>query len=547
MLTDVGKARSVLGLSLLVTGFWGIASSLAQNNGARPGWKREEVHLGVQAGTKIRAVYHPPNRPVPFRGRRGRPMAAQTAPATRSASVQANVINSPPLDGFVPYIAVVATDEDDPYAYESTPWGSVVGTPFVSNLATGYAVGLYDTGASSTVIGYASANQMGLYAANQLTLNTSEVTGVTGSVECYTSKPIGLFVDGLQAVDPQSMLLNIDDMKGQSNYAALVAPEPAAGAPDLFTAIGAPMAAYFHAVFRNDQPVTRVINGETYTAPTIRLYESRFDPALPTYPNFITLKYLPDDTPVSYFPCFAILFGCPDDDKPLIPSLIGGGNLAQSLFFTDQGAGLDLSDNGRSWPFKKFIVDTGAQVTVIGSTVVARLALNPSSPDFQVDIQGVDGQTVIRPGFYLDSMDIPGVGEWLSYTQVPVVYLDVCSPECVTPSGCSCNLDGIIGMNLLEKYNFVVHGGLYEGLIPSISFQKIRIFGDFDGNFEVDYDDFLAFQACADGPNIPVSGPGCLAVDADDDQDVDQDDFGVFQSCFSGTGNEADVNCGPPA
>jgi hypothetical protein len=532
--------RAMLGLSLLPGLLMAGEPASDQAAAPVPGWKRQEVDLRIGAGKRVRAVYAPADRPVPFHGTYRRPLPARHFAGPAAAGAQVGVINSPPLDGFVPYITVVATDEKDLDTYSSTPWDSLVGSPFVSDPALSYAVGLYDTGASSSVIGYASANQMGLYAANQLTQNTITVTGVTGSVDCYTSKPLGLFVDGLQAVDPQSLLLSTDAMRGQSNYCALVGPEPAAGAPDLATAIGAPMAAYFHAAFRNDQPVTRVIDGQVCTGPSIRLYENASDPAIPAYPNWIDLQYLPDDTPVMYFPCISILFECPDDNQPWIPSLIGGGNLAQSLFFISQSIGLDLTDTGHSRTFYKFIIDTGAQVTVIGSTVVARLALNPSQPDFQVDIQGVDGQTVIRPGFYLDTMDIPGVGAWLSYTHVPVVYLDVASPECLT-----CKLDGIIGMNLLDKYNFVVHGGLYEGTAPTLAFERIAIFGDSDGDFDVDQDDVLQFEACAAGPNITPANPDCLFFDEDGDNDVDQSDFGALQACYSGAGIDADPKCHP--
>ena len=65
-----------------------------------------------------------------------------------------------------------------------------------------------------------------------------------------------------------------------------------------------------------------------------------------------------------------------------------------------------------------------------------------------------------------------------------------------------------------------------------------------------------AFAACMTGADVPY-GPGnvpagCtlslnragrLPADFDGDQDVDQDDFGVLQRCLSGAGNPADVGC----
>jgi hypothetical protein len=96
--------------------------------------------------------------------------------------------------------------------------------------------------------------------------------------------------------------------------------------------------------------------------------------------------------------------------------------------------------------------DTGAQVTVIGSRVGARLGLNPDNPEFIVEIMGVTGITTDEPGFYIDSIAIPALGGWLRFANVPVILLDVFSPEGGT-------LDGIIGMNLLDDFNFVLHGG----------------------------------------------------------------------------------------
>ncbi len=69
---------------------------------------------------------------------------------------------------------------------------------------------------------------------------------------------------------------------------------------------------------------------------------------------------------------------------------------------------------------------------------------------------------------------------------------------------------------------------------------------DFDGDCDVDADDFAIFEACATGPNVaylPAVPQGCplapgldgkIAADFDEDADVDQTDFGVFQRCFRG-------------
>lgn len=232
------------------------------------------------------------------------------------------------------------------------------------------------------------------------------------------------------------------------------------------------------------------------------------------------------------------------DDDPQTPSVVGQFSFpVQSLFFISEESGVDLYEGTRSSLVNDgFMLDTGAQVTVIGTAIGARLALNTSNPDFLVDITGVDGTTVQKPGFYIDALDIPALGEWLSFTNVPVVLLNVASPE-------GGSLDGIIGMNLFTEYNLAIQGG---GLLgqnsPVLSFERIQhipIFGDADGDGDVDWGDFQAFTNCNTGPLILQMEPACLAFDGDGDGDVDQIDFGYFQRCISSDGVRADPGCNP--
>lgn len=69
-----------------------------------------------------------------------------------------------------------------------------------------------------------------------------------------------------------------------------------------------------------------------------------------------------------------------------------------------------------------------------------------------------------------------------------------------------------------------------------------HVAADFDGDCDVDHDDYLAFEACGSGPAIPLTG-GCEPKDLDHDNDVDASDFGLFQRCYSGANNPAAPNC----
>ena len=66
-------------------------------------------------------------------------------------------------------------------------------------------------------------------------------------------------------------------------------------------------------------------------------------------------------------------------------------------------------------------------------------------------------------------MEIPALGQWLRFSNVPVTLLDVSSPEGGT-------LDGIIGMNLFTEFNLVLRGGglaLEED--PYLAFEPIHV------------------------------------------------------------------------
>jgi hypothetical protein len=66
--------------------------------------------------------------------------------------------------------------------------------------------------------------------------------------------------------------------------------------------------------------------------------------------------------------------------------------------------------------------------------------------------------------------------------------------------------------------------------------------GDFDGDGDVDFDDFGNFQLCHTGSN-QAPDVGCEIADLDRDNDVDQLDFGAFQRCYRGVGVPVDPSC----
>jgi hypothetical protein len=67
--------------------------------------------------------------------------------------------------------------------------------------------------------------------------------------------------------------------------------------------------------------------------------------------------------------------------------------------------------------------------------------------------------------------------------------------------------------------------------------------GDFDGDGDVDQDDFGYFQRCFTGSGNGQTEPACQAARLDEDIDVDGDDFTIFQGCLSGAGVPSDAEC----
>jgi hypothetical protein len=468
-----------------------LIQSLAAS-GHEPARQREEVDWQAGAGRRIKAITYPKGeRPVLEPAERSvakhRLSRQQQVKGLRSAVsgrtevaspvvVQTIDVNSPPVAGFTPWIAISVTKArsgDD--TYDATPSSFVTGSyPTGVSPDTDFVIGIFDTGASAHVFGYANAQTLGFFRSSLVTSNETIISGVTGSVAASVSYPLGVFVDGLHAIDSGALKLNRTGMVGETNVSVMVGQNPGTY-PDLATAIGSPMSVYYTSVFYNDQPVTVTYKGKEYTGPDVRIYYDEADPCIPTFSNTIPLELRPlGATSVQYIP--TLDYGDIDDIfggdfsldlSPSTPSIIIG-NSYQSLFFVSS---VDLYDgNDFALDKSRFMLDTGAQVTVIGSRIAARLRIDPAQSDFDVEIEDVTGEVVTYPGFYLDRIEIPALGDWVGFRHVPVVWLDVSSPEGGT-------LDGIIGMNLFSDFNLLLDGGRFSTDDPVLQFEPIAAAG----------------------------------------------------------------------
>ncbi len=306
-------------------------------------------------------------------------------------------------------------------------------------------------------------------------------------------------------------------MVGESNTSVAVGlPEDCTDGSELPTVAGTSLSVFYTTVIRNDVRVYLERDGRLYVGPDVELFEPD-DPGIPTYPRSVTLEMRGgeggDIVAVQYIPDF---FGTMEPVAPttavtsLVPLVNAGGS-----YFTQA----QVTENGLSPPTApEMMLDTGAQVSVIGLGPGGWLGLNPSNPDFTVDIEGVGGVLEDVPGFFIDELTIPAIGGLLQYTQVPMILLDIDSVE-------GGKLDGILGMNLFTDRNLVLHGDMDS---PKLEISDPLGFDicdlDVDGDVDtVDYDTFEAAFTGAGGSAINAY------ADFDGDGDVDLIDFATLQ------------------
>jgi hypothetical protein len=499
---DMTYGKSVSGAFLFVFSIAFFGSAF----GERSGWKREEVELRLPNNMKARAIRYPEGKRPLTRGK------MESRPVRRKAKkvldrwdsdtnisipeeVGVSIIDSPPLGGFVPWVVVTLTDErSDESDYSDYPETSVVGDYLAPDPAGDFAIGLFDTGASIHLASYGARQRMDI-TNDLLTPNPLIITGVTGEVETLVSYPIGVFATGVDALaptsgtDPNAVIVDTSGMVGHTNVSIAVGKIPEPNLPDIPTVIGTPLSVNFNTVINTEQEITITYEGQTYSTPDIEFYEEG-DPSIPNYTSYVPLRLVPEGSiDVQYFPDLLAIMDL--IFRPLYPSMIMGTSM-QSRFFINavhlyEGS-FDSEDKAR------FLLDTGAQITVIGDYVAANLKLNPEDAEFWVEIAGVTGEIVEKPGFYIDALEIEGVGEWLEFTNVPVVHLE----NEYIPGGDGTPLDGIIGMNLLMEYNLVLRGN-YSA--PELRFEYIAndIVGDIapaGGDGEVNILDIVMLANC---------------------------------------------------
>ncbi len=475
---------------------------------AADGWVRHSTDIAAGLGLRVTAIHYPAGSPRAI---------APSGPTAAAASVLPI-----PIAGPVPHIAVGLTNaaKSGEFVWAHVLANSLVGSPLNPPLSQNYAIGTFDTGGTVNIIGYCQREALGLTSA-WLTGNTVPVGGVGGQIDADVSKPLGVFVAGLQDIDPVTSALDTNAMVGHWHVSVASPQESACGdIIDIPTAIGTPLFAFHSVVIRNDNPQQVEHGGRIYYGPAVEIYDWG-DPAVPTFPTVVPLDPRPPgQTTSAYYPDILNM----DFQTPWVPTALvtTEGDIPVGGWFV---ASTWLREGPRPAVNKMFMVDTGAQISLMRSFVAGQLGLDPAQPEFTVEVTGVAGDVHVAPGFYVDLLELDAFGGPISFSQVPMIIEDVPSVEGGT-------LDGIVGMNVFFNRNIAMK--MNRAGTSTLEISDPLPYGDFDRDGDVDLMDFSTFQGCFNGPNQPPTGLGCAGVDADNDGDVDLSDFGSFQACFNG-------------
>jgi len=449
---------------------------------------------------------------------------------------------APRLAGFQPLVAIttsskrVSSLEDDyEHRLESTydcdpnhlPDGLTCGA-LNPGASQNFVVGVLDSGSIADLLSGIFADVVGLTGGN-VTENTVPIGGVGGTVNAHLTFPLGFYAAGLSAVDAAGQL-DTFALIGHSNSVGLVAPPIICDDQIAVTGfIGTPLIAFYNTIIRVDQPRRVTVAGISYKAPDVQIQDPLAP--IPAFSHAIALDLEGPVSTASYFPDFL------DVETPMFPtalSLAAGLPPSGAIFYVNVLLRQGPPDIGNLPIQRRFMLDTGAQASIISRGVAAELSL-PVHPDFTVDVCGVNGVVSGVGGYYIDYIKMNALGGALEFSKAPFIVEDLPSPD----GGA---LDGIVGMNFFWNRNVILEPSLTESSFFHVSDPILFAFGDYDADRYVDADDAFFWSICRTAPAARPT-PDCLHLDGDEDGDIDLLDFALFQRCFGGPEQAADPAC----
>jgi hypothetical protein len=350
------------------------------------------------------------------------------------------------IGGFVPLVGIGLTDEskassglDDTF-FIADPSNTVSGgSPLGEGSSAYYDIAILDTGAATHILTQAAHAGFDIADEGFSTTETFLIGTAGGVIELDINAALGVYAAGLgdRTSAGTSLVMNSGALRGQTSFATLTAPSEW-GLPNI---IGLPMAAHHAVAILNDDPQIFQHQGRTVRTPQVELRDlgSGGGGIVRRAP----LKLHPGE---SFITGPVYLFTLNDDFEfvPTSPSVVSNGGL-----FVD----VDMANGAESFDDKEFLLDTGADLTVISELTAKRLGFDAvlDTPDFYLEVESPGGVEGGVPGIFLDELNIDTVGGSFTLHNVAVAVLDLPNPN--DPGNV---VDGIIGMNLFNGRNLVI-------------------------------------------------------------------------------------------
>ncbi|WP_428937290.1 aspartyl protease family protein [Fontivita pretiosa] len=368
---------------------------------------------------------------------------------TRQPSAHAlPVINSPPIEGFSPYVVFGLTNEQDPDG-EFGFYGVASNFPGGSSLPIGgaprYFAALLDSGSQVHYFRNADLDAMQFASSGLVGNATLTVGGVAGTEVADVTDALGVYVSGLGNATFSAGQINVNplSLRGQWNVPVL-AQRPGSQLPNI---IGSPILPHYQVRMRNSLPRSLNTGTQTLRSPDIQLLapNSSYDPAA-YFKLSVDVLSVNGVTPDPFY----------------LPSLRNFNNWADDP--TTPGVWAGLFANARAThtagqgDTQQFLFDTGADVTVLSRQTASQVGIftsgpNPTPPDFIVTVTGAGGAVANVPGFYIQKLSIITEGDAFDFTNVPILVIDLPDPR----DGVGF-VPGVIGMNLFTDRDLIING-----------------------------------------------------------------------------------------
>jgi hypothetical protein len=363
--------------------------------------------------------------------------------------ITAYPLTGPPVSGFIPRVVFGLTDEQ---TNDDLDWSSYIGAPgFNTTLPSAespkYLMATYDTGSQSHILTVASADAFGIAAHNLEGQFEQTLIGANGTEFGIATDPMGIYATGFQGVASTAggnITVQPGSLRGHFNSSLIVLEDPNSGLPNV---IGTPMTALYQTVIQNSVTRHLTVGAQTFKSPQVT-FQSQ-GTTIPANYSRLSLSAVPVGGFID--PPSFLNFNSLDHEDPTTATFWGSllANVTVSNRLSNPSG--SFSSTG------SFLFDTGAEISVISEDMANNLDIflsgdDKDTPDFEVDVTGVGGTVIKKPGFFIDQLRFNTTGGALTYTNVPVVVIDLPDPRDPVNE----ILPGLLGTNLFTDRDLII-------------------------------------------------------------------------------------------